>query len=108
MAFPITQGGHNKFSAVAEMGDRLATIDIGQKLGAVPLWGVSWVPTQHNVAWAEAYLDTKWHLDPSSRLAIIVMGQKLGVLPPFLERELGPYLTQCCFGRGLSPYQVAS
>jgi len=26
----------NKCSAVAEMGDRLATIDIGRKLGAVP------------------------------------------------------------------------
>jgi len=29
-----------KCSAVAEMGDRLATIDMGRKLGAaVPLWG---------------------------------------------------------------------
>jgi len=34
----------NKCSAVAEMGDRLATIDIVRKLRAVPLWGVSWVP----------------------------------------------------------------
>ena len=36
-----------KWSAVAEMGDRLATINIGHKLGdAVPPWGwgVSWVP----------------------------------------------------------------
>jgi len=35
----------NKSSAVAEMGDRLATIDIAEKLGgaAVP-WGTSWVP----------------------------------------------------------------
>jgi len=31
-----------------------------------------------NVAWAEAYLCTKWHLDPSSRLATIDMGRKLG------------------------------
>ena len=30
----------------------------------------------HNVAWAEAYHRTKWHLDPSSRLATIDMGQK--------------------------------
>jgi len=29
----------NKCSAVAEMGDRLATIDMGRKLGAVPLLG---------------------------------------------------------------------
>jgi len=31
-------------SAVAEMGDRLATIDMGRRLGAVPLfWRVRWV-----------------------------------------------------------------
>jgi len=53
------------------MGDRLATIDMGRKLGAVPLLGLGvggWIPIKHNVAWAEAYLRTKWHLDPSSRL----------------------------------------
>ena len=44
-----------KSSAVAEMGDCLATIDMGRKLG-----------------------------------------------------ELGPHLTQCCLGRSLPPYQVAS
>jgi len=46
-------------SAVAEMGDRLATIDMGRKEGAaVPLSreGRSWVPIKHNVAWAEVYL----------------------------------------------------
>jgi len=26
---------------------------------------------QGNVAWAEVYLRTKWHLDPSNRLATI-------------------------------------
>jgi len=36
--------------------------------------------SQHNVARAEAYLRTKWHLYPSSRLAAIDMGRKLGVL----------------------------
>jgi len=38
---PATSSDDNKHSAVAEMGDRLATIDISQKLGgAVPLfWG---------------------------------------------------------------------
>jgi len=34
----------NKCSAVAEMGDRLATIDLGQKLGAVPLMGEAGSP----------------------------------------------------------------
>jgi len=35
----------------------------------------------YNVAWPEAYLCTKWCLDPSSRLATIDMGRKLGVVP---------------------------
>jgi len=48
------------------------------------------------VAWDEAYLRTKWHLDPHSRLATIHMGRKLagGAVPPIRE-ELGPHLTQC-------------
>jgi len=38
MACPITYGDHNRRSAVAEIGDRLATIDIDRKVGvAVPL-----------------------------------------------------------------------
>jgi len=54
----------------------------------------------------EAYLRTKWHLDPSSRLATTVMGRKLGDVP--LWRGLGPHLTQCGLGRGLVPQKVAS
>ena len=51
----------NKCSAVAEMRDRLATIDMDRKFGgAVPLWEGSWVPIEHSVVWAEAYLPTKW------------------------------------------------
>jgi len=62
----------------------------------------------NNVAWAEAYLRTKWHLDPSSRLATTDMRQKLGdCCAPFLG-EVGPHLTQCGLGRGLPLYQVAS
>jgi len=34
------------------------------------------------VAWAEAYLRTKWHLDPYSRLATTDMGRKLGEALP--------------------------
>jgi len=62
MSASATQGGHknvrvqlhvsrymkiDKCSAVAEMGDRLATIDIGRKFGAcAPFWGRGrWVPT---------------------------------------------------------------
>jgi len=34
------------------------------------------------VAWAEAYLHTKWHLNSSSRLAATDMGRKFGGLCP--------------------------
>jgi len=38
----------------------------------VPIFlGELGVPIEHNVAWAEAYLSTKWHLDPSKFLAIV-------------------------------------
>jgi len=70
---------HVYCSQTAEMGDRLATIDIGRKEGVVPLWERgSWITTQHDVGWAEAYLSTKWHLDPLSRLVTTNMGRKLG------------------------------
>jgi len=81
--------------------------------GAVPLFWVrdSWVPIYHNVAWAKAYLHTKWHLNPSSHLATIDMGQKLEAMPlHFLggwRREVGPHLRQCRLGQGLPMYQVA-
>jgi len=49
-----------------------------------------------DVAWAEAYICTKWHLNPSSRLATIEMGRKLVGCAPFLgEGELGPNPAQC-------------
>jgi len=50
----------------------------------------------YNVAWIEAYLRTKWHLDPSRRLATISIRRKMGrAVPPFVgEEELGPHLTQ--------------
>jgi len=39
MSASATQGGHKKCSAVTEMGDRLATIDMGRKLCSVPPFG---------------------------------------------------------------------
>ena len=47
------------------MGDRLATIYMG-RTGEGLLWEL------YNVAWVDAYLFAKWHLDPSNRLATIV------------------------------------
>jgi len=56
----------------------------------------------YNVVWAEAYLRSKWHLDPSSRLATIRGAKSGGLLCPFLVgSDLGPHLTQCGRGREL-------
>jgi len=47
--------------------------------GYAPLFGAwGWVPMQHRVPRAEAYLNTQWHLDGSSRLTTIEMDRKLG------------------------------
>jgi len=47
-----------------------------QKVGApAPLFGGGrWVHIYNNVVWAEVYLRTKWHLDPTSRLTTTDMG----------------------------------
>jgi len=89
------------------MGDHLATITCSENWVVCPFWG-SLIPMWHNVAWAEAYLCTKWHLDPSSCLATIDMGRKVGGCALFWRGELGPLLTQCRLEGGLPPYEVAS
>ena len=88
---------------------RLATINMGQKLGGggcALCSGGSWVSIEHKVAWAEAYLHTKCqcHLSPSSRLATTDIGRKLGGLCPFREGSWVPINTQCRVNRGLPPY----
>ena len=116
------------------VGDRLATMEMDRKLGAVPFlffWGgggagfpcntmylgralpsyqvASWSSQSigHNkhgpkIGWGAVrrgggagsasntmllgprpYLRTKWHLDPSNRLARINVGRKVGAVPPF-------------------------
>ena len=54
----------------------------------MPLLGV---PIYHNVAWAEAYFHTKWHLGHSRN------GPRIGraVYSLFWGGELGPHLAQC-------------
>jgi len=54
-------------------------------------WG--WVPIKHNVAWAEAYVHTKWQLDASSRLATIEMGRGDGAGSPSNTMWPGPRST---------------
>ena len=72
--------------------------------------GGSWVPIERKVAWAEAYLYTKWYLSPSSRLSTprTLTENWDGGCAPLGEGELAPHLTQRRIGRGLPPHQVAS
>ena len=49
--------------------------------GCAPFFWPSWVLIEHKVAWAEAYLHTKWHHSPLSRLATTDIGQQLGAVP---------------------------
>jgi len=77
-------------------------------MGAVHLLGGELGHYLTQRRWAEAYLRTNCHFDPSSRLATIDMGRKLGAPPLLVEGELGPHLARCGLGRDLSPCQVAS
>jgi len=49
---------HNNSSAVAEMGDLLATIDMDRKVGRGCMCPFPLGPHLHNVTWAEVYLRT--------------------------------------------------
>jgi len=70
---------------------RLATTDIGQKLGRCsPLGEGKLGPHLTQSRLAQAYLHTKWHFDASSRLVTIKMGGKLGVCPLVGEERWGP------------------
>ena len=60
------------------------------------------------MTWENVYLRTRWHLDPSSRLAATDIGRKLGRLYPCGGGQLGSHLTQWCLGRELPSHQVAS
>jgi len=67
-------------SAVAEMGDRNHKRHGPKRGGTAVLLsrGVSWVPVQHNDAWAKIYFRTKWNLHPFSHLTTTDMGRKIG------------------------------
>ena len=69
---------------------RLATTDMGQKLGAVPLLRrESWVPSYAMWLRAEPYLHAKFHLDPSSRLATIHQRRRRTDRQTGQERQTG-------------------
>ena len=97
-----------KCSAVAEMGDRLAIIDTGRELRALPLMGDKLDPHVTQCCLGQGlYLPTKWRLDASSHLATTDMSRKLGAVP-LVGGYLGPRLTQCGQDRGLPAGQVSS
>jgi len=65
----------------------------GQKIGwggCALFLGVAGSPS-NTVAWGKAYLHTKWHHSPSSRLATTGIGRKLGAVPfcPFRRDGAG-------------------
>jgi len=100
---PGYNGDANKSSTVAEMGDRLATIDIGRKKGAaVPLFGGSCTPS--NTMWPGSRSTSV----PSGILIHSAVwsqhGPKIEGAVPLWGGELGPHLTQCRLRRRLPPY----
>jgi len=60
------------------------------------------------VAWADAYLRTKWHLDPSNRLDTTDMGRKLGAVPFFWGGGAGSPSNRMRPRSRLPPCQVSS
>jgi len=58
------------------------------EMGGVPLEGGAG-SASNNVARVETYHRSKWHIDPSSRLATSNMGRKLEAVYPFLGRRVG-------------------
>ena len=57
-------------------------------------WGGGPGSPSNKVAWAKAYLHTKWHLSSSSCFTTMDMGRKLG-------ERLCPHVTQCRLRPGL-------
>jgi len=73
---------YNKSSVVAEMGDRLATTDMGRKLGAVPLWGGAGSPCN---TMSPEPTSTSLSSGILTHPAVCPQQTKLGVMCPFLR-----------------------
>jgi len=65
------------YEVASESIEPLVTKDNGPKIGAVPLLGGEAGSPSNNVAGAEAYLDAKFHLELSNRLATIHQRHRL-------------------------------
>jgi len=92
---------------------RLATTDIGRKLGAPLPFGGRGAGSPSNISFplscVDIYHHTKWHLNQSSHLFTTLYGPKIVGCAPSVEGELvDPHLIQCGQGRGLPACQVSS
>jgi len=93
--------------SVQVLGDRLATIDIGQKLGDC-------APFLQRGTGSSSVWPGPRHTSIPSGILIhsAVWPQQTWAeneeLCPFWGGELGPHLAQCGLGQGLPPYQLAS
>ena len=92
------------------MGDRLATVDMGRKVGTAVSHSVGGAGSLSNTMWPGIYLRAKLHLDSSSPFGYNRHGPKSGGadVPPFLGGANTICLIQCRLGRGLPLCQVAS
>jgi len=93
------------------MDNRLATIDMGRKLGGavLPFWGGELGPHLIQCGLGLGlYLRTKWHLDSPSRLVTTNMVQKLeGAVPPFGRMGAGSR-SHLTLSLGLRPTSIPS
>jgi len=87
------------------MGDRLATIDMGRKLGAVALLGeLDPHVTQCGLGPRPTFVPSGILIHPAA-VWPQRHGPEIGGEGPLLwEGELGPHLAQRKLGRGLPPY----
>jgi len=53
----------------------------------------------NSVACAEAYLRSRWHLDPSNQFDTIYTNRELGAAVPRMGAELGSHATQCVWAK---------
>ena len=76
----LSRGLYLRTKWYTDASSRLATIDMGRELGAVPHLGEAGFPSNTTIGpitGAEAYLHAKFHLDPSNRLATIHQRHRL-------------------------------
>jgi len=99
----------NKSWVVTEMGDRLATVDIGRKEWGccAPFRGAAGPHLTQCGLGRDLlpYQMASWSIQLFGYNTWAKVG---GAVPPFLRGEWGPHLTHCCLGWDLSPYQMAS